>query len=319
MSAPHADAVWIAVHVHRHEGLDDVLVHTVRPLVRDLRTEGDLIGWFFLRYWNGGTHLRLRLLVPAGSERRVRAVVAERVGDRLRRVPSREALTQERYEALAREFADWERTAVLPLVPDDSVVFAGYEPEHHRYGTGSALRAVERHFTESSVLALRVLASAPTRGQRLSLALSAVAAARAQHPDGLAPGSDLLRPMFPRPLSAHLRADLDAEYAHRRETLVRAVQRCRTRAGETSEPDPSTVREAWWRTTSQLRHVLSRPRDDGSEAVPPARIGLLLDACAHLFCNRLGLSAADELYVRHLIGRATDDLPAASDPETTKR
>ena len=73
---------WISLHIHRRGGMDHLLMGGVSPLIEHLRREGVLARWFFLRYWDGGPHLRLRLLPNSGhnaEEEIGRASCRERV------------------------------------------------------------------------------------------------------------------------------------------------------------------------------------------------------------------------------------------------
>ena len=54
---------WLSLHFFHHGDLDRLLVECVGPLVLALKREGAIAESFFLRYWNGGPHIRLRLAV----------------------------------------------------------------------------------------------------------------------------------------------------------------------------------------------------------------------------------------------------------------
>src|SRR5262249_44422627 len=56
------------------------------------------------------------------------------------------------------------------LYPNNSVVFLPYRREHNRYGYGASVQAVERHFVESSQLAVRLLATGDWPGRRDTVA-----------------------------------------------------------------------------------------------------------------------------------------------------
>ena len=59
----------------------------------------------------------------------------------------------------------------------------------------------------------------------------------------------------------------------------------------TSTLPPSGSLTTWWRSITALRDGL---RDAGHDPDRALRIG---DTCAHLLCNRLGLTLADESHV----------------------
>src|SRR5881394_1255402 len=53
---------WLSAHLFYQGSLDQLLRQLVSPLVGDLRDRRLIAGHFFLRYWQGGPHVRLRLL-----------------------------------------------------------------------------------------------------------------------------------------------------------------------------------------------------------------------------------------------------------------
>jgi hypothetical protein len=155
-----ADRRWISAHVFHSDPLDPLLHKAIRPLVAELLADGLVERYFFLRYWEGGPHVRLRLLPTTGAvPERIRQTVAQRCTAYLRGHPST-AVPAPGYAAVAAQLARAEGLTgyTTTLYPNDSVQFIEYRPEHHRYGTGARLAAVERHFTESSRIAFALLA-----------------------------------------------------------------------------------------------------------------------------------------------------------------
>ncbi|MFC7614598.1 lantibiotic dehydratase C-terminal domain-containing protein [Actinokineospora soli] len=57
------DRVWRSLHVYRYGEQDAFLVDGVAPVIDGLRESGALADFFFLRYWQGGHHVRVRLLL----------------------------------------------------------------------------------------------------------------------------------------------------------------------------------------------------------------------------------------------------------------
>ncbi|NUT94343.1 MAG: hypothetical protein HOY78_20205 [Saccharothrix sp.] len=176
------EPAWVAAHVF-HRGDQDLLVtRAMAPLCEDLVRAGHVEDWFFLRYWEGGPHVRLRLRVDgnAGPAGRVRTAVADTCARYLAAHPSPpDGWSQHRYEVVARRRAaaermtDWDRR----LRPVDTVEFTPYRPEHHAYGSGPALRAVEQHFTDSSRTATALLSQPRDRRAAAALAMLTLATA----------------------------------------------------------------------------------------------------------------------------------------------
>src|SRR5579885_145822 len=112
---------WLSFHLAHAPGNGDrLLVDRVRPAVRALWQEKRLAGFFFLRHFLGGPHLRLRLRPSPGQ----REAVGERIAD---------------------ELAD------LPLVE------VPFEPELDRYGGPERIGTSLDFFALQSARALRLL------------------------------------------------------------------------------------------------------------------------------------------------------------------
>src|SRR5215468_5358520 len=184
-----AEGDWVSAHVFYQGDLTELLANGIVPLTREL-THGDTApawGWFFLRYWDGGPHVRLRVLSAPGRDRAViEALIIERLGQYLRARPSTEQMRQADYAQLAAVLAAREQmpTYAERLYPNNSVVFLPYRREHHRYGYGASVQAVERHFVESSQLAVRLLATGDWPGRRDTVAFCLILLTwLAGHPD----------------------------------------------------------------------------------------------------------------------------------------
>ena len=273
---------WVSVHAFHHGDQDALLLGGVRPLLAELRAAGLVEEFFFLRYWDGGPHLRLRFLPPSTVDGdQLQRLVLDRLRRHLAAHPAPESAAVADYPRFAPVLA--RREGVTEYLrrprPNNTVRPVRYVPETERYGDGADLVAVERHFGESSRIALGLIAAGATRGQRHTTALCAVQLA------WLAAGH---RP----PVSAD--PDADARYLADRQRLRTLKIRVAEIAEGTSTLPASGALTTWWRSIG---------------AAPVRRVA---DLCAHLLCNRLGLGYPDERRVRQLAARAVaDDLVGA--------
>jgi thiopeptide-type bacteriocin biosynthesis protein len=291
---------WVSAHLFYSDPLDPLLTNAIRPLVADLSTAGLARGYFFLRYWEGGPHLRLRVLpAGAGVRDRVHRTVAAHCTRYLRHHPSTTAVAAGEYTALAARLARWERldTHTETLYPNNSVQFIGYRPEHDRYGTGACLDAVERHFMESSQIALALVTTETDRGTataRQTAAFCAAFLARLvcppdRDPD---PGPEARTGSHP---------DLDERYAGQRSRLLRLGRTMRDLAAGTPDAGSPGGLTAWRDSIVALRDTLTAGH--GVVSAPE-----VVDLCVHLFCNRLGVSVPAESQLRYLVARTAADL-----------
>ena len=273
---------WVSVHAFYHGDLDTLLLGGVAPLLAELRAGGLVERSFFLRYWDGGPHLRLRLLPPSELDSKE----VERLAlDRLRRYlaghPAPESAAVAGYPRLAPRLAGREGVTdyLRQPLPNNTVHAIAYAPETDRYGDGPALAAVEDHFAESSRIALGLISAGATRGHRHTTALCAIMLG------WLAAGRT------PAPVTD---PELEERYLASRAALHTLTVRVAEIANGTSTLPASGALTAWWRSIG---------------AEPVRRVA---DLCAHLLCNRLGLSYPDERTVRRLAARAVADHPVGA-------
>jgi len=264
---------WASIHAYYHGDLDVLLVEGLRPIVDDLHGAGFIDGFFFLRYWDGGPHLRIRLSVPRGHD--VESVMLIRLRAYLAVRPSRDLPELGRYpEEAARRATEEGVTEYLRApMPNNSAYAIAYRPEHDRYGYGEELATVERHFVESSRIALGLVAAGLTRDQRHTAAFVAMA---------------LTWHGRPRAAPAH-DDEHEARYARMRDRLHHLAGEATRVADGTSDLSVHGAFAAWWQTIGTL---------------PDRRVA---DLCTHLFCNRLGIGPAEERYVRYLTARTLSD------------
>ncbi|MEU6777713.1 lantibiotic dehydratase C-terminal domain-containing protein [Nonomuraea angiospora] len=208
---------WVSVHVFSQGPLDDMISGLAGPLLGD---DG-----FFLRYWEGGPHLRIRVRSHPAEH------VVERAEAYLREHPSEAVIDPEEYARLAATLAarDLVPGYTQRLYPNDSAHLIPYRPEHGRYGTGRSLDALERHFHDSSVIALQLIEAGLGNERRGAAWLTMLLVAWQVAGEGrmFGPPGGLLGPPG------------DAGFPVARERLVALVEHART---VTQEPPLSELR-----------------------------------------------------------------------------
>jgi hypothetical protein len=331
---------WISVHAFHQGDLDTLLSKAVVPIVDWFADSGSCARWFFLRYWEGGPHLRLRARPTPGHANEVREYMMRSLHGYLRANPSEPALDAAAYERLAAELAgrehltSYERT----LRPNDSVAPVPYRPEYTVYGTGRSMAATERHFAQSSQIALRVVASGMPRARRTGMCLSASLLALAVLEPDLARVAKAfaatvadwdVRAPYPPEFSARL----DSAFVDRRTALRMHAARVweLTSVAGPGQADPGQVgllaREpdlaCWLASLRELHGTLENIARDGGLPSEPApspyspclaylsgdqrvMAGILL-RCVHLLANRMGLTVPDESQVIYLVCRTLAD------------
>ncbi|MFI9366021.1 lantibiotic dehydratase C-terminal domain-containing protein [Kitasatospora sp. NPDC053057] len=294
---------WVSLHAFSTADATPLLVRTVRPLITALRADGLVDESFYLRYWEGGPHLRLRLLPrTAARADAVRERARAALSRHLDAFPSGGRMPTADYAAWAERLAAAEGLADHDrMVRDRDVVEEiRYRPEYAVFGGSEAVRAVERHFTLSSDLALDLLAAGATEPQRAGFGADALILALAVWE----PDRDRLTALLRARPGGEPDPAMTARVAH-------GWRQAASTAGG-SEP-----KARWLRSVRELRAELleldarGRLRITAAHptAVPPpgsaspgqrAVLSVLL-RCVHLLHNRLGLNHTVEQRIRRLV------------------
>ncbi|MDH6115217.1 thiopeptide-type bacteriocin biosynthesis protein [Kitasatospora sp. MAP12-15] len=269
-------ADWHSFHLFLHSdtaAVDAVLTEELAPLLDGLVADGQAAAWFFIRYGEGGPHLRIRLrgLTPSA---------AAELPDMLSRLG----------KAVPAVEGPWPSThAEVQPVP--------YVAETERYGGAAALPEAEELFAVSSRVAVLALRRPPRAADRLALGidlahttalalgLGPLAAARwlRRHAAGWRWVTEV--PLLP---GAAVHARVNAVFALQHEALVRRAETLR--AGLERE-DAAPWLLAW---AAAVR---------GSEG----RELWVWASQLHMLFNRLGISPDEERAVCRLAARTLLD------------
>ncbi len=269
---------WAAWHLHgEHPGptaSDQLVRHVVGPAVRALETWGHPDGWFFVRYWQNGPHIRLRV---AGLDRPRASELHGLLERHLAARPAEAAppLTPEQYRRQAAPLAGAGEGSG-PLATGElwpaGVYRQRYVPEGARYGGADLMAESESLFHRSSHLALAFLRLEPPEAARCGLGLRATQAALGVVTD------ERRRYRLCRQAAAAWGDWVD-------------------QAGLGESPAPTTLRLRMGRTpppveswAEQLARALARWREARGEE----QAERILLAHIHMLHNRLGLSVVQE-------------------------
>ncbi len=300
---------WLSAHLYYHGLLDQLLVRMVAPVVHELVAAKQVRGAFFLRHWQGGPHVRLRLRLEQGTNREaVQSHLRVRAREFFEAFPCENRIEEGDYQRAASRLAALEPGAEPERLRDNqSLDFVPYCPETEKYGDGASLEAVERHFEVSSRLALSALTGGLSKGRRAIYGFGAVVASAAAG----GPDLELLR----------LRLECGASRwgagagfpVERKPPTQLAALRQLARAQwarpwvMTGNPFVDEFRQSidtLWRDVCRLApNAESPPRGVGKWPLLPGETvtaAVAVANCAHLVCNRLGLSIGEEVAVQAL-------------------
>ncbi|MEV6784611.1 lantibiotic dehydratase C-terminal domain-containing protein [Streptomyces sp. NPDC051098] len=334
--SPSSPGTWQAMHIFYAANPQPLLVNCVRPLVKGLRDDGLISGYFFINYWLEGPHVRLRLK-PA------HATVAQEVSRRAEEavdsfLRSRPALYEvdsgflnDFYNTLFDiEFSEGDRGAFtgadgkMRIRPNNSRSYEPYEPEYGKYGGPEGVALAEWHFSHSSDLVIDALRTKNLHLRTVLLGTSAqlmmvMAACFLPDEDELA---DYLERYFEFwhnafPGTGFIGSkEYNRNFEQTAPDLGRHFFRIR-RAVITGQLEQlPTFLRGWAEHCLELRRRASAlamgggltfRSSDGSrdEVITDTRTALLLllSPYMHMTNNRLHVTIRDEAYLSHVLGR----------------
>ena len=165
----HTQRHWSAFHIFMHDAnkQDPFLHEWLIVKAKALVTEKAAKSWFFLRYWDGGPHIRIRFMNLKNE-----AEVLMQIKEGVKAYQAEVTLSAQEYyaghsfdgEPVEIEKLDWHN--------DGDVVIYPYEPEYERYGGHEAIVINEELFYASSQIASAIISATSGKfEQRLQLSL----------------------------------------------------------------------------------------------------------------------------------------------------
>jgi thiopeptide-type bacteriocin biosynthesis protein len=266
-------ASWSAEHVFVSPGAmsDAFLIDVAAPFLKQLEGAGD---WFFIRYGEGGPHLRIRVRVEHDD-----------VAARIRR--------------------HWCEAAPAYVDTDDvpgDVRRIAYEPEIARYGGPQAMPLSERVFCRSTALSLGIIAATPgDMERRIGQAIAIIiASSRSLSND----------PVDIRRILADHAAGWERWFATvgwsvtSEAAPVALRDPAAVKAALLAPAQPRSYGAAWQACLAALLDDLR-----AQHPPPPGAAGAegIVRSHLHMFCNRLGVSPATEYHLARAIGGLTDN------------
>lgn len=317
-----SDHGWISAHIFSQGDLNQVLLRGVSPLLQKLQAQALIERFFFIRYWQGGPHIRLRLLPAAGCEpAQITTPLEQHIAAFFAAYPSADTLDPAQYAATTEylsllEYGEDQR---VPLYPNNSLQYLPYQPEYGRYGGREAMLIVEQFFMESSQLALHLLAGGMTRNQCTGQALASMLLAAAPYADQRADLAQIFalnyrawnRVLGAQPAQAEAR--FERQYQQQRQQLHQLVARLLALAWQPDSAPDDPLIARWLDTNRELKCQLDRLEQRGVLVVEqPGRLfsgplSIIL-SCLHMHNNRLGATLVEEAYILFLLKRALADL-----------
>lgn len=147
---------WQSLHVFLidTEKQNQFLIKCIYPKIQKLLSEHKISQWFFMKYWEGGPHLRLR--VKAISTENLVAL-QQQLSTEISDYCSNETFSKEDFYRDNKFDGNAVNTEELPWYEEGSIEQIAYEPELERYGGSHGMKVSEQLFHASSEFAVGIL------------------------------------------------------------------------------------------------------------------------------------------------------------------
>ncbi|MFZ7741516.1 thiopeptide-type bacteriocin biosynthesis protein [Bacillus velezensis] len=149
---------WTSIHIFLHDkdSYDHFIQVDFFPFVESLKKSSLIDKWFFIRYWEGGPHIRLRLLNLKCNKNKIRNDLKKIVSEykKFKGIPQ---LTAEEYYKNHKFDGKKLDYKILPFYTNHSVELIDYKPEYRRYGGAKAIHISENLFHHSSEMVSKII------------------------------------------------------------------------------------------------------------------------------------------------------------------
>jgi thiopeptide-type bacteriocin biosynthesis protein len=289
---------WASIHIYIHDfdKHDHFLTHCVALLPDDLLSK-----IFFIRYWEGGPHIRLRIrFIQVADQENVQAnVQAEMItyiesGIRhyLQDNHSVSHLNREDFYAQYQPHQTTETQA--KWYAHHSVEKIAYHPETARYGGSFCMRLCEDHFCWDSSVALKQLHKKKSQRHALAFAYCLVFLEQLQHYSVDSWNLSGIKELHPdRPMRDMILRQSQQRYAAIRVTLQARLEQLHS---ATFYPSEVQVLRAKLELLFPLLQMHSQ--------TPLAEVA---NSLLHMSFNRFGLSPNEEAQLRYLAVRTFNE------------
>ncbi len=317
---------WLSAYLFYNEPWEEFLTQVISPFVAQILKKRLAEQFFFIRYWENGPHIRLRIKGSSEVlENQVKPKLVQYFSDYFQAHPS------QRTEPTAFS----ETPAAYQWYPNNSIQFISYEPETERYGGDSGIAIAERQFQASSEAVLAVMQEKnnwdydQALGTAIQMHLGFAFAAGMDFSEAVAFFASIFRNWLPRACFSYQQQLAPAEIKTRQEAVLRAFQRTYQKQNPFLLPlftqlwqaleNQTEFEQAWFnKWLTQMRAVnaaLRQAQATGQLQTPAGYANLfpetafpeqqqrwaIYDSYIHMTNNRLGILNRDEGYLGYLI------------------
>lgn len=337
---------WIGIHIFYAANQNPVVVEFIAPLIEELREHNLIQRYFFIKYWQEGPHVRLRLLPAEGIiQDEVKAYVEPKLTAYLEHKPALYDYDADMFadfhkELFLKEYSqeDWDRLygegGTMPVRANNRFYYFEYEPEYDRYGGVHGIELAEWHFEKSSDMVIKVLKDVNVHLRTILLGMSAqltltLCYGFLQTDQEVADFLDhYLRHWITTfaPNSEDNFPEYEKRYQKIAVELQERIANVRRFMVDGEIGNMTYLEHEWTSHVDELRRrvdalvsegkLFFRGREEAPEelsAITKSEVvyyEILLSSYIHMTNNRLGASITDEIYVSFLLKRALEEMSA---------
>jgi uncharacterized protein YhbP (UPF0306 family) len=133
---------WLSVYLYYGEPWENLLTKGIYPFSEKMKSHGLIKSYFYIRYWDKGPHIRLRLNCEKNARNEIKEDLVKYFESYFKINPS----TIDPKELLNRKVKEFR--------PNNTLYFTKYLPEYQMYGGKLAMHAAEKQFQLSSQIVL---------------------------------------------------------------------------------------------------------------------------------------------------------------------
>lgn len=285
---------WVSFHIYcSNSDQNIILLKVIRPATQKMMAVGLIRSFFFIRYFDGEHHIRLRLLANGNREAKVLEIIS--------------TFLENLRPKLSQVFK------VLPI---------GYQPEIARYGGSEGILLAERQFHISSTQILKLVKINRVYEDYLGYAIPLHVSF------GVSAGLTLIElvklfetiflisfPYANRKLGSKFAKEFEVLYQDQRANLIHIVSAVVNR----KSAFPINLKEwiklnkgicrGYDRLDQRNKIVEDSSFAWGTTGIDIPRKQLIYISFIHMTNNRLGIANNDESYLAYLIKRSLSELP----------
>jgi hypothetical protein len=334
---------WLSIHIFYASNANPMLLEALEPLANDLRERGLIQHYFFIRYFQEGPHIRLRLLLKEGvMEEEVKREAEEAINAYLKRRPAFYRADNDRAQSFYKDMyiteygqEKWNETygvdGKMPVRANNSLHYIAYEAEYDRYGGPEGIEIAEWHFEKSSEIVMMLIRTTNLHMRSILLGLSIQLALPLcfgflqdeQHVIQFLASYEhfWLDNYHKGRRGPELAIDFEKKFMKISANLQRRLAEIQNYAVQGEMHTLTLVERKWIEHIRELREridalvadrkLVFQGRDGQEEPYIPDHpliaYNILLSSYIHMTNNRLGVTITDEVYLAYLMRRALEE------------